>query len=79
MSRSLRIEYSGACYHVFNRGNRKASVFLSDSDSKLFLDRLVVFADLYDVVIFSYCLMPNHYHLFLKTEYANLGKFLQCS
>jgi len=77
MARPLRIEYSGACYHVFNRGNRHALVFLSDYDYRLFLDRLVVFAELYDVVIFSYCLMPNHYHLFLKTEYANLGRFMQ--
>ena len=77
MARPLRVEYPGACYHVVNRGNRRSQVFLSDSDYTLFMDKLAEYAELYDVVIYTYCLMPNHYHLFLKTNHANLGKFMQ--
>ena len=77
MTRPLRIEYPGACYHVINRGNRGYQVFFSDSDYTLFLDKLAEYVDLYDVELFSYCLMPNHYHLFLKTKHANLGRFMQ--
>ena len=77
MARPLRVEYPGACYHVVNRGNRRAQVFFSDSDYMLFIDKLAEYVELYDVVIYTYCLMPNHYHLFLKTKHANLGKFMQ--
>lgn len=77
MARQIRVEYPGASYHVINRGNRQERVFLSDADYTLFLDKLAEYADLYDVVIYSYCLLPNHCHLFLKTRHANLGKFMQ--
>ena len=77
MARPLRVEYPNACYHVTNRGNRRDKVFFSDSDYLLFLYKLAKYADLYDVVIYAYCLMPNHYHLFLRTRNANLGKFMQ--
>ena len=77
MSRPIRIEYAGASYHVINRGNRRNQVFFSDSDYLIFLDKLEKYSILYDVIIYSYCLMPNHYHLFLKTRFSNLGKFMQ--
>ena len=77
MARPLRVEYSGACYHVVGRGNRRNQVFSSDSDYTLFLDKLAGYVELYGAVIYTYCLMPNHYHLFLKTNHANLGKFMQ--
>jgi putative transposase len=77
MPRPIRIEYAGASYHVINRGNRRNQVFFSDSDYLLFIEKLDKYATLYDVIIYSYCLMPNHYHLFLKTGFANLGKFMQ--
>jgi REP element-mobilizing transposase RayT len=77
MARPLRIEYPEACYHVINRGNRRNQVFFSDSDYELFLEKLGEYLELYEVDLFSYCLMPNHYHLFLKTSQANLGNFMQ--
>ncbi len=77
MARPLRIEYPGASYHVVNRGNRREEVFNSDDDYALFLDKLAEYVEIFDVVVQSYCLMPNHYHLQLKTRHANLGKFMQ--
>ena len=77
MARPLRIEYPNACYHVINRGNRLARVFADESDYELFLSKLAEYAKLYDVVIYSYCLMPNHFHLQARTLLANLGKFMQ--
>jgi hypothetical protein len=38
--RSIRIEYPGAFYHVMARGNRRAQIFRSDHDRKLFLEAL---------------------------------------
>ena len=77
MARPLRVEYSGACYHVVNRGNRRNQVFFSDSDYDLFLEKLAEYVELYEIDLFAYCLMPNHYHLFLRTKHANLGRFMQ--
>jgi putative transposase len=77
MPRPIRIEFPGACYHVINRGNRNERIFMSGSDYLLFLEKLIEYAAVYDVIVFSYCLMSNHYHLFLETQHANLGKFMQ--
>ncbi|MCF6177048.1 MAG: transposase [Victivallaceae bacterium] len=77
MSRSLRIEYPGACYHVINRGNWRERIFFDDTDRVLFLSKLSDYAELYEIIIHSYCLMPNHFHLQIKTQHANLGKFMQ--
>ncbi len=38
--RKLRVEYPGAIDQVMNRGDRRESVFLSDSDRLLFLETL---------------------------------------
>ena len=77
MARPLRIEYPGACYHVLNRGNQRLVVFRDDQDYKLFLDKLQYFSKLFKVEIRCYCLMPNHFHLYLQTLEANLSKFMQ--
>jgi REP element-mobilizing transposase RayT len=77
MARPLRVEYSGACYHVMNRGNRRQTVFESQADIDLFLDKLGEFAELYEVQVFCYCLMHNHFHIYLRTQQANLSKFMQ--
>lgn len=77
MARPLRVEYERACYHVISRGNHSEVVFKDGSDCELFLEKLVEFSELYEVVIHSYCLMPNHFHLQIRTLHANLSKFMQ--
>ena len=37
MSRKLRIEYSGAMYHVMNRGDQREDIFRDDQDRQRFL------------------------------------------
>jgi len=61
MARPLRVQYRGGCYHVINRGNCREVVFKDGSDCELFLEKLMEFAELYEVVIYSYCLIPNHF------------------
>jgi putative transposase len=77
MARPLRIEYPGAWYHVMNRGANRKFIFNSDEHRKLFLTLLEEVVKLYSVEIHSYCLMGNHYHLLMKTPFANLGKAMQ--
>ncbi len=77
MARPLRIEYAGACYHVVNRGNMKGKVFFSSGDYETFLEKLGEFSGIFNVSVRCYCLMPNHFHLYLKTGQANLSRFMQ--
>jgi len=77
MARPLRIEYPGACYHVVNRGNQRAVVFHDDWHYKTFIDKLGHFAGEFQIKVSAYCCMPNHFHLYLKTNEANLGRFMQ--
>jgi len=77
MARPLRIEYAGACYHVMNRGNQRARVFHADEHYELFANKLGESAPVFDVRIMAWCLMPNHFHLYLTTEKPNLSRFMQ--
>ena len=36
MARAWRIEYEGALYHVFSRGNEKQNIVIDDDDRELF-------------------------------------------
>jgi len=77
MARPWRIEFEGALYHILSRGNQGQDIFSSDIDRHLFLDTFGEMADRYDIDLFAYVLMDNHYHLLLKTHQANLSKAMQ--
>lgn len=73
MSRPLRIEQTDGWYHVMNRGARRQAIYLTEVDRTLFLRLLGRTAARYDIRVYAYCLMSNHFHLLLKTPRANLS------
>ena len=77
MSRPLRIEYPGAWYHVMNRGRRGEDIFTERNDYRLFIELLQESAELFNIKIASYCMMPNHYHLLLHTPDGNLSRCMR--
>ena len=77
MARAWRIEYEGALYHILSRGNEKQDIVLTDDDRKLFLATAGEMAERFDIDLFAYVLMDNHYHLLLRTNRANLCKSMQ--
>lgn len=77
MARQWRIEYPGALYHVLSRGNARQDIFLTDDDRVLFLDLIQELSDRFNIEVYAYVLMGNHYHLLLKTLDANLSKGMQ--
>ena len=77
MARAWRIEYERALYHVLSRGNQNQDIFLIDEDRRSFLRTLGQMSERFDVDIFVYVLMGNHYHLLLRTNKANLSKSMQ--
>ena len=76
MARPLRIEFSGAFYHITARGNERKSVYKSKRDRERFLSYLESATDRYGAVVHVYCLMDNHYHLFLETPRGNLSQIM---
>jgi putative transposase len=76
MARPPRIEYEGALYHVLSRGNERRDIFQDEKDRRIFLKGLGEMAQRFDLEIHAYVLMPNHYHLLVKTHRANLSKSL---
>jgi len=77
MARPLRIEYPGAWYHVMNRGRRREEIFHQDGDYEMFLYLLGKCFDLFELEIHAYALMPNHYHLLVRTPRGNLSRAMR--
>lgn len=72
MARKLRIEYSGAVYHVMSRGDHQEAIYREDADRELFLKCLGEACTKTGWQIQAYVLMSNHYHLLLETPRPNL-------
>jgi REP element-mobilizing transposase RayT len=61
-------------YHVFNHANGRENLFPEQKNYTFFLDKLEMYI-LPVCKLFSYCLMPNHFHLVLEIrseEYLSL-------
>ena len=77
MARPLRIEYPGAFYHVISRGISREDIFRSERDKEKFLEYLEKISERFSIIIHTYCLMSNHYHLLIETPEPNLSKSIQ--
>ena len=55
-----------ACYHVMNRGQNRATIFADDNDRHYFLGLLARYRQRFDVHLYHYCLLDNHFHLLLQ-------------
>lgn len=77
MTRPLRIEYPGAYYHVMNRGNAGETIFKSKRDKEKFLEYLEKAVERFSLIVHTYCLMDNHYHLLIETPEPNLSVAVQ--
>jgi putative transposase len=74
MARPLRIQFPGALYHITARGNAKQNIFLNKDDFSDFQKILCKVTKRYHLILHSYCLMHNHYHLLLETLEGNLSQ-----
>jgi len=76
MARPQRIEYEGALYHVTARGNEQRAIFLDDADRERFVRVLGESVEHFEVRLYLFCLMTNHFHLVVETPRANLSRFM---
>ena len=81
MPRYKRLYKLNTYYHLYKRGNRKHRVFYESTDYEIFLKYINYYSGNYDIYIAGYCLMPNHFHLAVKSLCIpeNISKMMQCS
>ena len=77
MARPLRVEYSGAVYHVINRGNAGENLYRNSRDREKFLSYLERAVERFSIKVHAYCLMSNHFHILMETLHPNLSKSVQ--
>jgi REP element-mobilizing transposase RayT len=77
MARALKIEFPNAFYHVMSRGQNRQTLFFSPEDFNIFINLIRTEVKKFNIKIFAFCLMTNHYHLYLSTPDANLSKFIK--
>jgi len=74
MARPLRIEFSGALYHVTASGNAREDIYSDDGDRQQFLTLLQNTVNRCGWYCHTYCLMDNHYHLLIETSTPTLSR-----
>ena len=67
MPRQSRIDAPGALHHIIGRGIAREKVFIDDQDREQFLERLGSILIESGTDCFAWALIPNHFHLLLKT------------
>jgi len=74
MTRPLRLEFSGALYHITSRGDRKVDIYRDDTDRAVWLQTLGDVCSQSNFSVHAFCQMSNHYHLLLETADGNLSQ-----
>lgn len=79
----IKHDVAGGYYHIYSRGVDKRQIFIDSKDYTIFLNLLkrylskqavkdrdgVTYPHLYGrLEVLSYCLMPNHFHLFIYQD-----------
>lgn len=77
MSRPLRIEFPGAVYHVMARGVARMRTFDDETDYLTFLNLLGDLVADGVLIVYCFCLMPNHPHILCETPRGGLGRWMQ--
>ena len=65
-------------FHLFNRGVNGKKIYFEPDNYSFFLERLKCYKDKFGIKVLCYCLMPNHFHLFVKQplEYDIVGSMI---
>jgi REP element-mobilizing transposase RayT len=67
MPRKARLDAPGALHHIIARGIARKKVFDDDVDRDFFIERLGMIVKESQTQCFAWALIPNHFHLLLKT------------
>ncbi len=67
MPRQPRLDAPGALHHVMGRGIERTKIFQTDTDRADFVARLAQRARAGEWAVVAWALMPNHFHLLVRT------------
>lgn len=76
MPTRLRVDFAGY-HHVINRGVNRCNVFNTSNDKDMFLQIINKTARIHKVILHTYALMDNHYHLLIETQEENISCFMR--
>ena len=77
MPRRRRFTPPGVVFHVMNRAAKKSRLFDHASDYQAFQDIASKAVTRFDVALFSYIVMPNHWHFLLSSAVdRELSRFM---
>ena len=67
MPRQARLDAPGTLHHVMARGIEGTNIFGTDKDRDDFLNRLAAQCEAETLKIYAWALIPNHFHLLVRT------------
>jgi len=68
MPRQARVIVPGFPHHIVQRGHNRQPVFVERRDFEYYLANLQEWKQVYELEVFSYCLMTNHVHLVVQAN-----------
>jgi putative transposase len=77
MPRLSRLDAPGVLHHVMGRGIERNDIFLNNRDRNDFINRLSMLVEEDAIEIFAWTLMPNHFHLLVKTKNRPLSSSMR--
>jgi putative transposase len=77
MPRGPRLDAPGCLHHVIARGIERRPLFADDADREDLLARLAVLTERTGTAVLAWALLPNHFHLLLRTAAAPLSDVMR--
>jgi len=77
MPRLARLDAPGVMHHVMGRGIERKDIFISEEDRNDFITRLANLAQQGDLYVYAWALLPNHFHLLVKTRNRPLSSSMR--
>ncbi len=77
MPRGPRLDTTNAFHHVMARAIERGVLFHSDADRQRLVDRLAAVVGQGGAAVYAWSLMPNHFHLLLRTGRTPLSQLMQ--
>ena len=77
MPRQPRLDAPGLLQHVMARGIERRNIFVDDKDRQSFLERLANILEETQTQCYAWALIPNHFHLLLRTGSTPLSKVMR--
>lgn len=77
MGHKPRIDYPGAFHHITARGYDQEYILDSAADRDRFVEDLAAISVSHNLIIYAFCVMSNHIHIYAETPEGNLSEAMQ--